>query len=81
MRSGEPCDGNGFKVRAFSRSPQSIREKGVFPCIIHWNFNHFVVLDGFRGKYACINDPAKGFVKVSPEEFDRAFYSRLWNPS
>jgi NHLM bacteriocin system ABC transporter peptidase/ATP-binding protein len=63
----------GFKVQAFSRNPQSIREKGKFPCIIHWNFNHFVVLDGFKGKYACINDPARGFVKISPEEFDKAF--------
>ena len=63
----------GFKVEAFRRSPESIREKGKFPCIIHWNFNHFVVLDGFKGKYACINDPAKGFIKVTMEEFDKAF--------
>ena len=63
----------GFKVQAFRRTPQTIRESGVFPCIIHWNFNHFVVLNGFQGKYACINDPARGFVKVSPEEFDEAF--------
>ena len=63
----------GFKVQAFSRTPESIREKGKFPCIIHWNFNHFVVLNGFKGKYACINDLARGFVKVGPEEFDRAF--------
>ena len=63
----------GFKVQAFSRTTRSVREKGKFPCIIHWNFNHFVVLDGFKGKYACINDPAKGFVKVSNEEFDKAF--------
>ena len=63
----------GFKVQVFTRTPKSIREKGKFPCIIHWNFNHFVVLDGFKGKYACINDPARGFVKVAPEEFDKAF--------
>ncbi len=63
----------GFKVRAFSRNPDTIREKGEFPCIIHWNFNHFVVLNGFKGKYACINDPARGFVKISPEDFDKAF--------
>ena len=63
----------GFKVQAFSRTPESVREKGRFPCIIHWNFNHFVVLNGFKGKYACINDPARGAVKVSPEEFDKAF--------
>lgn len=63
----------GFKVEAFRRSPGTIREKGIFPCIIHWNFNHFVVLNGFRGKYAYINDPAKGFVRVAMAEFDRAF--------
>jgi len=63
----------GFKVSAFKRNPTSIREKGQFPCIIHWNFNHFVVLNGFKGKYACINDPARGFVKVPMDEFDKAF--------
>ena len=63
----------GFKVEGYRRSPETIREKGQFPCIIHWNFNHFVVLDGFKGKYAYINDPARGFVKVSMEEFDKAF--------
>ena len=45
----------------------------TFPCIIHWNFNHFVVLDGFKGDWAYLNDPARGEVKVSMEEFDRSF--------
>ncbi len=63
----------GFQVEGYRRSPETIREKGEFPCIIHWNFNHFVVLDGFKGKYAYINDPAKGFVKVPMDEFDKAF--------
>ena len=52
---------------------KGIREKGKFPCIIHWNMNHFVVLDGFRGKYAYLNDPAQGEVRVTEEEFDQAF--------
>ncbi|MBR0409240.1 MAG: NHLP family bacteriocin export ABC transporter peptidase/permease/ATPase subunit [Clostridia bacterium] len=63
----------GFKVEGYRRSPASIREKGTFPCIIHWNFCHFVVLDGFQGNYACINDPAKGVVKVPMEDFDKSF--------
>ena len=63
----------GFKVEGYRRSPATIREKGTFPCIIHWNFCHFVVLDGFRGNYACINDPARGVVKVPMEDFDKAF--------
>ena len=63
----------GFTVKGYRKTPQSIRENGQFPCIIHWNFNHFVVLCGFKGKYAYINDPARGFVKVGPEEFDKSF--------
>ena len=63
----------GFQVKAMRMSPESLRENGSFPCILHWNMNHFVVLDGFRGKYACLNDPARGTVKISMEEFDRSF--------
>lgn len=63
----------GFSVKAYRMSPESIREKGQFPCIIHWNMNHFVVLDGFRGKWVYLNDPARGAVRVSWEEFDRSF--------
>ena len=63
----------GFKVKAFSMSPESLKEKGQFPCIIHWNMNHFVVLNGFQGKCVFLNDPAKGTVKISWEEFDKAF--------
>lgn len=41
--------------------------------IIHWNFNHFVVLCGFKRNKAIINDPAGGRVSVDMEEFDRSF--------
>ncbi|MBQ7678547.1 MAG: NHLP family bacteriocin export ABC transporter peptidase/permease/ATPase subunit [Butyrivibrio sp.] len=64
---------HGFDVEGYSCSPDQLREAGKFPCIIHWNFNHFVVLNGFRGKYAYINDPARGFVRISAEEFDHSF--------
>lgn len=63
----------GFDVRAFKMSPEAIKKKGKFPCIIHWDMNHFVVLNGFRGKNAYINDPARGVVKVSMDEFDESF--------
>ena len=63
----------GFSVKAFRMSPETLKEKGQFPCIIHWDMNHFVVLDGFRGKHVYINDPARGEVKVSWDEFDRSF--------
>ena len=36
----------GLQARGFRYEPETLRENGSFPCIIHWNFNHFVVLDG-----------------------------------
>ncbi len=63
----------GFNVKAFRVSPETLKESGTFPCIIHWNMNHFVVLNGFRGKHVYLNDPARGTVKISREQFDRSF--------
>ena len=62
----------GLEAAGYSYSLEGIR-KAELPCIIYWNFNHFVVLDGFSGDKVCINDPARGVVKVSMEEFDRSF--------
>ncbi len=63
----------GFEAKGFFYEPETLKKKGVFPCIIHWDFNHFVVLDGFKGNSVYINDPARGAIKVSMEEFDESF--------
>ena len=63
----------GFTAKGYRYEPEDLRRLGKFPCIIHWNFNHFVVLDGFRGNKAYLNDPAKGSYSVSMETFDNAF--------
>lgn len=63
----------GFTAKGYRYEPDDLKKYGKFPCIIHWNFNHFVVLDGFKGKKAVINDPAKGSYTVSMETFDRSF--------
>ena len=65
--------GYGFEAQGFRCEVEALQSDMTFPCIIHWNFNHFVVLDGFKGNYAYINDPARGEVKIPMEEFDRAF--------
>lgn len=70
----------GFSVKAFRVSPEALKENGTFPCIIHWNMNHFVVLNGFRGKHVYINDPARGTIKISWEEFDRSFTGVVITP-
>ena len=63
----------GLIAKGFRYEPEALKESGSFPCIIHWNFNHFVVLKGFKGQYAYLNDPARGEVKVDMEEFDNSF--------
>lgn len=63
----------GLVAKGYRYEPEALRKEGKFPCIIHWNFNHFVVLNGFRGKKAVLNDPAKGTYTVSMRTFDEAF--------
>ncbi|MCR4721053.1 MAG: NHLP family bacteriocin export ABC transporter peptidase/permease/ATPase subunit [Lachnospiraceae bacterium] len=63
----------GFEAKGFRCEPEQLRENGEFPCIIHWEFNHFVVCDGFRGGKVYLNDPARGDYTVTLEEFDAAF--------
>ena len=63
----------GFNVKAYRFDPQTIQKEASFPCIIHWNMNHFVVLDGFKGNKAYLNDPARGNIAVTMEEFDESF--------
>lgn len=63
----------GMIAKGYRYEPEELRKCGKFPCIIHWNFNHFVVLDGFKGNKAVLNDPAKGNYTVSMETFDESF--------
>ncbi len=62
----------GLDCHGYRKEPAALRELQP-PCIIHWNFNHFVVFEGFKGKYAYINDPAMGRRKLTMEELDDAF--------
>ena len=64
---------HGLVTAAYRLEPSQVKKDGQFPCIIHWNFNHFVVLCGFKGDKAVLNDPARGIVTVSASEFDESF--------
>ena len=63
----------GLTAKGYRYEPQSLKQNGTFPCIVHWNFDHFVVLCGFKGDKALLNDPAKGTYSVSMAQFDKAF--------
>jgi NHLM bacteriocin system ABC transporter peptidase/ATP-binding protein len=64
--------GHGMVARGFRKEVQELAALPL-PAIVFWNFNHFVVLEGFHGGRAWLNDPARGRRSVSPREFDQAF--------
>ncbi|WP_153077176.1 peptidase domain-containing ABC transporter [Paraburkholderia bonniea] len=54
------------------------------PCILHWNFNHFVILQNINGKTATILDPAQGIRKLSLDKISHSFTGvalELWPSS
>ncbi|MBK1735238.1 NHLP family bacteriocin export ABC transporter peptidase/permease/ATPase subunit [Halorhodospira abdelmalekii] len=62
----------GLEARGTRRELEEIGEISL-PAIVFWNFNHFVVLEGFSRRGVHINDPAMGSRLVTYEEFDEAF--------
>ncbi len=62
----------GLAAKGFRKEPDMLHEMPM-PCIIHWNFNHFVVLEGLDSKRAYLNDPAIGRRAVDLAEFNVAF--------
>lgn len=62
----------GFDAKGFRKEPTTLHELPM-PCIIHWNFNHFVVLEGIDGGDVYINDPAVGRRRTDMVELDLSF--------
>lgn len=63
----------GFEAKGFKYDVEDLQKEAIFPCIIFWNNNHFVVLDGFKGNYAIINDPARGRTKYTIDAFEKSY--------
>ena len=62
----------GLAAKGYRKEPATLHELQM-PCIIHWNFNHFVVLEGIDGERVYINDPAMGRRELDMAELDLAF--------
>lgn len=62
----------GLKGRGYKKGVKSL-EKVSLPAILFWEFNHFLVLEGFIGDQIALNDPALGPRRVSIEEFETSY--------
>ena len=62
-------DAQGYRYE----TSEEFFEKTDYPCVVHWNFTHFIVVCGRSGNTVYINDPGLGTVRISSEEFDDAF--------
>ena len=58
----------GCVAKAFAGRSEVLRKK-EFPLILFWEFNHFLVLEGFQGDTVFLNDPAMGRRTVPWDEF------------
>jgi len=45
----------------------------TLPAIVHWEFNHFLIVERWTPKYVDLVDPALGRRRVTAEEFDNSF--------
>lgn len=62
----------GFIAKGYKTQLKKLKDFS-FPVIIHWNFNHFVVLEGINNDIVYINDPSAGPRTVTYEELDQSF--------
>ena len=62
----------GLRVRTVSLKKNDFRLI-TLPAIVHWEFNHFMVVERWTSKHVDVLDPALGRRKLPHEEFEAGF--------
>ncbi|MGD0577383.1 MAG: NHLP family bacteriocin export ABC transporter peptidase/permease/ATPase subunit [Bryobacteraceae bacterium] len=62
----------GLVAKAFKKDLPGLKALR-YPYIVFWNFNHFLVVEGYRNGRVYLNDPASGPRSVDLEEFDESY--------
>lgn len=62
----------GLTAQGFRCEPKHLATTAM-PCIVFVDMNHYVVLEGIRGRKVYLNDPAAGRRVLTLQEFDGTF--------
>jgi ATP-binding cassette subfamily C protein len=62
----------GMQAKGFRKGLEDLRDVQL-PCIVFWNFNHFLVVEKFGDQQVFLNDPASGRRRAPYEEFNQAY--------
>ncbi|GCE23817.1 peptidase domain-containing ABC transporter [Dictyobacter kobayashii] len=62
----------GLRVRAISMQRSDFRYVSL-PAIVHWEFNHFIVVERWSPQYVDVIDPALGRKRLTAEQFNDGF--------
>ena len=62
----------GLRIRAIALQENDFRFV-TLPAIVHWEFNHFLVVERWSPKFVDVVDPAWGRRRIPAEEFDAGF--------
>ena len=63
----------GMVAAGYRMEVSDLLDTVSFPCVVHWEYNHFIVLNGILGNTFYINDPARGVIRMSREEFEEGY--------
>lgn len=75
----EAAEAIGFRTISVQLPFEKLQEGKPFPCIVHWNENHFVVVHQVTKDKVYVADPAIGMIHYSIQEFERSWASALKN--
>ncbi len=71
----EAAEKIGLRTLAVKIDINKLIKEAPYPCIIHWNQNHFAVLYKVKNKKLIVADPAHGLITYTLEEFQKHWIS------
>ncbi len=64
---------HGLSTCSYRLTSDRLKIEGRFPMIVQWKSNHYIVLKGFKWNRIYVNDPARGNVIMTCEQFDEGY--------